>query len=745
MSRRRVHVRRSSPSPSARRSSSPARRPPAGSLRISSGRSATSSPTSCAARTRRSCDALDLGGLRVTTTLDVGLQKIAEKWVARGGHRAQRQGSDGGRQGARLQEARAVDGQPQEQGPPQQRARRGRLRDGRTGRLCRQRQLLRDLDQARVPAAVRRRRQGLSPARFGVQAVQLRRRHRRPDDHRGHDADGRRPRTSVAATRRTTPTVSSAALSASATPSSSRSTSRPSRRWPSTAPTTSSPRPRSSGWRSRARRTAELALALGRPGGPPGRPRDGLRDPRQRRQGDPAHDDPGHQGHRAGRMSSTVRAAGRQAGRQPAGRVHRHRHPGRQHEPEGQPVLGQVRDHRAGRPPAGDAQDRHEQRRQGPQRLRLHRPADRCRAQTPAPTPSPSASGTATRTTASCPRHGRRSSRSTSRPTSGRASSTRPPPSGPRRTSSHRPMASSGSRSTRSPGFVATTDKNAVDEWFIVGTEPKDSHSRPDTCGIDVVVGVKVETELRRLDEGATATGSGAPSGPGHCRRARTGRGPRTSTTPVPSVRVVVGRARRRQLRGRRPRRRATSSRPRTRAASSHRSPLPTPVGSAAVALPCPTADPIRGAERGAVGGAVAAADASRHRHPTPTPTATPTPTPTPTPSPTPDADTGPPTRGAARAVTGSSSTSAVCWSDAPVGRSSDRSIGRSAMASDGSSSARTGRARRRCCRRSAWSCGRPRAPSTSSVGRYGRIDSREHRRRIGSAGSAVEASSAPT
>ena len=29
-----------------------------------------------------SCDALDLGGLRVTTTLDVGLQKIAEKWVA---------------------------------------------------------------------------------------------------------------------------------------------------------------------------------------------------------------------------------------------------------------------------------------------------------------------------------------------------------------------------------------------------------------------------------------------------------------------------------------------------------------------------------------------------------------------------------------------------------------------------------------------------------------------------------------
>ena len=42
-----------------------------------------------------------------------------------------------------------------------------------------------------------------------------------------------------------------------------------------------------------------------------------------------------------------VHAAGRHAGRQPAGRVHRHRHPGRQHEPQGQPVLGQVRGHRA--------------------------------------------------------------------------------------------------------------------------------------------------------------------------------------------------------------------------------------------------------------------------------------------------------------------------------------------------------------------------------------------------------------
>ena len=44
----------------------------------------------------------------------------------------------------------------------------------------------------------------------------------------------------------------------------------------------------------------------------------------------------------------------------------------------GQPVLGQVPDPRPDRRlPPGHAQDRHEQRRQGPQRLRLHRAADR--------------------------------------------------------------------------------------------------------------------------------------------------------------------------------------------------------------------------------------------------------------------------------------------------------------------------------------------------------------------------------
>ena len=96
-----------------------------------------------------------------------------------------------------------------------------------------------------------------------------------------------------------------------------------------------------------------------------------------------AHDDPGHQGHqRPGCPGpASLCAASREAGHQPPGGVHRDRHPGRQHEPGGQSVLGQVRDHRTGRPTPGDAQDRHQQRRQGPQRLRLHRAADGCRPQ----------------------------------------------------------------------------------------------------------------------------------------------------------------------------------------------------------------------------------------------------------------------------------------------------------------------------------------------------------------------------
>ena len=43
-------------------------------------------------------------------------------------------------------------------------------------------------------------------------------------------------------------------------------------------------------------------------------------------------------------------------------------------------------------------------------------------------------------------------------------------------------------------GLRATTDKGAVDEWFIAGTEPKDADRARDVCGIDVVAVVHVET-----------------------------------------------------------------------------------------------------------------------------------------------------------------------------------------------------------------------------------------------------------
>ena len=124
------------------------------------------------------CPQLDHGGLRVTTTLDLDLQKTAEKWVKAAAVVPNQDNPRRAAKAPRLQ-VRALDGQPGRQAPAQRRARRDRLPDRRAGRLCRQRRLLRDQAHEALPAAVRRRRQGLPPAGFGVQAVQLRDRHRR--------------------------------------------------------------------------------------------------------------------------------------------------------------------------------------------------------------------------------------------------------------------------------------------------------------------------------------------------------------------------------------------------------------------------------------------------------------------------------------------------------------------------------------------------------------------------------------
>ena len=184
------------------------------------------------------------------------LQKIAEKWVRAAAIVPHATRPGGGRQGARLRRAaRRWMANLRDKDAPQRRARRARLPDRRARRLRRQRR-----------ATTRPRPRPAFQPQFDVVGKGYRQpgsafkpfnyvdRHRRRDDDRRRRCSWTSAPTSAATTRRATPTTSSAARSASATRSSSRSTSRRSRRWRSTAPTTSSPRPRTSGCASRPTR-----------------------------------------------------------------------------------------------------------------------------------------------------------------------------------------------------------------------------------------------------------------------------------------------------------------------------------------------------------------------------------------------------------------------------------------------------------------------------------------------------------
>ena len=85
-------------------------------------------------------------------------------------------------------------------------------------------------------------------------------------------------------------------------------------------------------------------------------------------------------------------------------------------DPQQNPFWGKFAAHRRERhAPAGGAQDRYQQRRQGPHRVRLHRAARPGRPRQPASTRWWSAPGPATRTAAPSRRRITRSSRSTSR------------------------------------------------------------------------------------------------------------------------------------------------------------------------------------------------------------------------------------------------------------------------------------------------------------------------------------------
>ena len=343
---------------------------------------------SCAATDAETCAGLERGGLDVTTTLDCGLQKIAEKWVKAAAIVPARQGPDARPPRRSASRTRAWMAQPARQGPAQRRARRrSTTRPASSSPTSGSADYYATSSTPEVPAPVRRRSAtaSASPARRSSRSTT------RPASTTrritaGIDAHGRRHRLRRRLHARPTPTTSSAARSASATPSSSRSTSRRSRRWPSTARPRLRRRPRRFGHAVPGRRDRR------RPGPRAGRRRrSGPVDlvTRLRRRSPTAASSP------TTRRSSTIKDARRQgrssgpytppAGEQvvePAGGLHRHRHPGRQHRTRSsQPVLGQVRDRpRPDRRRPGDAQDRHQQRRQGPQRLRLHRAADEGRA-----------------------------------------------------------------------------------------------------------------------------------------------------------------------------------------------------------------------------------------------------------------------------------------------------------------------------------------------------------------------------
>ncbi|HEV8403223.1 MAG TPA: transglycosylase domain-containing protein [Candidatus Limnocylindrales bacterium] len=193
-------------------------------------------------------------------------------------------------------------------------------------------------------------------------------------------------------------------------------------------------------------------------------------------------------------------------------------------------------------------------------------------------------------------------------------------------------------------GFPTASSKNAVNEWYIAGTEPKDRLA-PDTCGIDVVAAVHVESDhaswmqadqdwLRRA-----ARGPGVAGGPNRTRTAYFYNGayhPYGSTwgvlvggscgkpSPSPTCFVVPT--------------------PDANGVTPSFS-IPTPTGSGVAALPCPPASPsATPSVEPSVEPSAPPTEPPPTETPTPTekPTAKPKPTPTPTPEVTPEPSIGP-------------------------------------------------------------------------------------------------------
>ncbi len=193
-------------------------------------------------------------------------------------------------------------------------------------------------------------------------------------------------------------------------------------------------------------------------------------------------------------------------------------------------------------------------------------------------------------------------------------------------------------------GFPAPSAKNAVNEWYIAGTEPQ-APLAPATCGIDVVAAVHVETGFgpwMQADQDwlrRAARGPGVAGGPNHTRTAYFYNGlfhPYGSSwgvlvggscgkpSPSPTCFVV-------------PTPDASGVTPSFA--------IPTPSGSEVAALPCPPASPTATPSvEPSVEPSAPPSEPPPTETPAPTekPKPTPTPTPTPTPEPTAEPSTSP-------------------------------------------------------------------------------------------------------
>ena len=131
-------------------------------------------------RRDRPATQLERGGLRVTTTLDLRLQKIAEKWVEAPTLVPHRKDPAAAAKALGFDDYPAVDAQPaRTRTSATAPSSRSTTRPASSSPTSASANYYATTQPAGVPAAVRRRRQGLPPARLGVQAVQLRGRHRR--------------------------------------------------------------------------------------------------------------------------------------------------------------------------------------------------------------------------------------------------------------------------------------------------------------------------------------------------------------------------------------------------------------------------------------------------------------------------------------------------------------------------------------------------------------------------------------